>query len=87
MRTSARHTAWPIPTEPALARPNLDELYRRFPEIAVTATARGALLLDPALREDGVLFSDEDYRHGLARQRSSESHSNRKELRLRVGCI
>jgi transposase len=39
MRTSPRHTAWLILTEPASARSYLEELYRRSPEIAATAQA------------------------------------------------
>jgi transposase len=39
MRTSPRHTAWLILTEPASARSYLEELYRRSPEIAATARA------------------------------------------------
>lgn len=39
LRTSPRHTAWLILTEPAAARSYLEELYRRSPEIAATARA------------------------------------------------
>ncbi len=39
MRTSPRHTAWLILSEPASARSYLEELYRRSPEIAATARA------------------------------------------------
>jgi transposase len=39
MRTSPRHTAWLILTEPASVRSYLEELYRRSPEIAATARA------------------------------------------------
>jgi hypothetical protein len=38
LRTSPRHTAWLILTEPTAARPYLEELYRRSPEIAATAS-------------------------------------------------
>lgn len=39
IRTSPRHTAWLILSEPASARSYLEELYRRSPEIAATARA------------------------------------------------
>ena len=38
LRTSPRHTAWLILTEPTAARPYLEELYRRSPEIAARAS-------------------------------------------------